>query len=427
MAILPRRYARTLRYAVIALCFIFFLPILLQNLSDSESKRSESEADEKRPTRKPRAPSIHVPDVPGLDQAASILIRDYHSHIDPSKLSKIDWHNKVLLKQEEGRKGPGEHGMAYRLPADHDQSKKDQLYRVNGFNALASDFIAMNRSVKDIRNAGCKTKKYLEKLPSVSVVLPFHNEHWSTLLRSVYSIIAQSPKSILKEVILADDFSNKDFLKEPLELYVKEHWGKKVKIVRAKQREGLIRARLIGAKAATGDVIVFLDSHSECNVNWLPPLVEPIAYDYKTVVCPFVDVIDYETFEYRAQDEGARGAFDWELYYKRLPLLDEDLKRPTEPFKDPVMAGGYFAISQKWFWELGGYDEGLDIWGGEQYELSFKIWQCGGVMLDAPCSRVGHIYRKFAPFANPGVGDFIGRNYKRVAEVCNRKIILFAF
>lgn len=107
----------------------------------------------------------------------------------------------------------------------------------------------------------------------------------------------------------------------------------KVTVVHLPSRQGLIRARLAGARIARGDVLVFLDSHTEANVNWLPPLLEPIAQDYKTCVCPFIDVIAWDTFQYRAQDEGARGAFDWEFYYKRLPLLPEDLEHPTEPFK----------------------------------------------------------------------------------------------
>jgi hypothetical protein len=47
-----------------------------------------------------------------------------------------------------------------------------------------------------------------------------------------------------------------------------------------------------------------------------------ILQDHRTAVCPFIDVVDYNNMEYRAQDEGARGAFDWQLYYKRqVPVV----------------------------------------------------------------------------------------------------------
>ncbi|KAL3103364.1 hypothetical protein niasHS_002550 [Heterodera schachtii] len=338
------------------------------------------------------------------------------------ELGRKDWLDHEQYDNEQKREGNGEQGKAFSVEADANETLRrlmDELYRANGYNAFVSDQIALDRSVKDMRHSGCKSATYLERLPSVSVILPYHDEHFSTLLRSGYSIIRRSPKGILKEVIFVDDASSKPDLKEPFE----RHWKNKgldhiVKVVRTKKREGLIRARAIGAREASAEILVFLDSHSEANYNWLPPLVEPIALDYRTVVCPFVDVIDCDTYEYKAQDEGARGSFDWEFNYKRLPLTEEDKQNPTKPFKSPVMAGGYFAISSKWFWELGGYDEGLDIWGGEQYELSFKVWQCHGQLVDAPCSRVGHIYRcKYIPFGNPGVGDFISRNYRRVAEV----------
>ncbi|ESN98915.1 hypothetical protein HELRODRAFT_188954 [Helobdella robusta] len=337
---------------------------------------------------------------------------EHDGHSDDLK----DWHNYEAIEEELRRTGPGEQGVSVILGPEDEEKKKD-LYSVNGFNALASDKISLDRAIKDIRHPDCRKKKYRPKLLNASIVVPFHNEHWSTLLRTVKSVLNRSPPELLHEIILVDDFSSKEHCKKQLDDHLAQNYGGKVKVIHQTRREGLIRTRITGAKAAMGQVLIFLDSHVEANVNWLPPLLDPITENYKTVVCPFIDVIDYENFAYRAQDEGARGAFDWEFFYKRLPLLKKDLQNPSQPFKSPVMAGGLFAISTKWFWELGGYDPGLDIWGGEQYELSFKIWQCGGTMVDAPCSRVGHIYRKFAPFPNPGIGDFIARNYKRVAEV----------
>lgn len=173
-----------------------------------------------------------------------------------------------------------------------------------------------------------------------------------------------------------------------------------------------------GAEKAKGEVIVFLDSHMEVNVNWLPPLLEPLVLNPKTATVPVLDSFSPFTLEYEKLGHGTRGGFDWSMTYKWFPMREIDKETPDKPFPLPVMTGGAYAIRRDYFIEFGGYDKGLLIWNAENYEMSFKLWLCGGQLLKVPCSHVAHTSKLRSKYRELDYGfDFSARNLKRVAEV----------
>ncbi|KAK3753715.1 hypothetical protein QZH41_013805 [Actinostola sp. cb2023] len=318
--------------------------------------------------------------------------------------------------------GPGDGGEGVTVNPKF-KKKEDDGYEVHAFNLVASDMMSLHRRLPDYRNDACKAKKYPIHLPKSSIIICFHNEAWSTLLRTVHSVINRSPPRLLQEIILIDDASERDELKEKLDKYIAKL--KIVSIIRLPNRQGLIRARLRGAAVAKGSILTFLDAHCECSKGWLEPLAAKIAENPSNVIMPVIDEISDTSFYYHAVPEPFhRGVFRWRLEFgwKPIPLYEMERRGDeADGIRTPVMAGGLFSIDKKYFDKIGTYDTGMDIWGGENIEISFRIWMCGGSIEMLPCSRVGHVFRPRFPYsfpARPGHDvDVVSNNLMRVADV----------
>ncbi|CAG9811392.1 unnamed protein product [Chironomus riparius] len=333
-----------------------------------------------------------------------------------------------LAKQQENPKLGAEGKIAHLTDPDDIAQGELQLSKI-ALNEELSNHISYNRTVPDARHPSCRNKFYdISSLPTASVIIIFFNEPYSVLVRTVHSVINTTPERLLREVIIVDDGSSNIELKGKLDYYVKTRFSDKVKVLRLKNRLGLIRARLAGARLAKADVLVFLDAHCECVVQWLEPLVQRIKEKRTSVLVPIIDVIEAKNFYYSTNgyDTFQIGGFTLDGHFDWHDVPERERKRQRKECKDdiaicptnsPTMAGGLFAISRDYFWEIGSYDEQMDGWGGENLEMSFRIWMCGGTLETIPCSRIGHIFREFHPYSFPNDKDTHGINTVRMAIV----------
>mmetsp|Transcript_4701 Transcript_4701/g.10134 ORF Transcript_4701/g.10134 Transcript_4701/m.10134 type:complete len:712 (+) Transcript_4701:33-2168(+) len=298
------------------------------------------------------------------------------------------------------------------------------------FNSRVSDSLSLDRHQSEVRSNACQKLHSSYKtmdLPTASVVIVFHNEAFSILVRSIHTVLNHAPPHLLKEVIVVDDAS------VPVEdRFYEKHWKRlqeelrdhlmklpKVLLVRVKERRGLMVARMEGIWRASAEVTVFLDSHIEATPGYLEPMLARIKEtDGKSVVVPSIDTIGAEDFHYRQGGGLTVLGFSWTL--GQMPTSGDNGPDGTRAARSPVMAGGLLASDRKWFLKLGGYDLDMRLYGGEEMEIGFRTWMCGGAIEYVPCSHIGHVFRTPAYWQGQVYkvpGEEISRNKLRTAKV----------
>ncbi|XP_012493370.1 PREDICTED: probable polypeptide N-acetylgalactosaminyltransferase 8 [Propithecus coquereli] len=299
------------------------------------------------------------------------------------------------------------------------QRKAQDLFQKFGYNVYLSNQLPLNRTIPDTRDSRCLQKTYSSQLPSLSVILIFMDEALSVIQRAITSVINRTPPRLLKEIILVDDCSSNGELKvnldEKIKIYNQKHPGL-LKIIRHTERKGLAQARNTGWEAATADVVAILDAHVEVNAGWAEPILARIQEDRTVIVSPVFDNIRFDTFQLKRYDLAVDG-FNWELWcrYDPLPQAWIDLHDVTAPVKSPSIMG-ILAADRLFLGEIGSLDGGMLVYGGENVELSLRVWQCGGKIEILPCSRIAHLERHHKPYALD-LSPALKRNALRVAEV----------
>lgn len=304
----------------------------------------------------------------------NLNVSDFVFQADKERIEIDPKYEKYI--RELGLSHPGENSAAVELPSNISEEikiKVEEGYNKHGFNAFVSNLISLNRKLVDTRSDECKKKTY-KNLPNCSIIIPFHNEERSLLLRTIHSIINRSPNELIAEVLLVDDASDHDRveLHEQLTNYMKRF--PKVKIIRSPVRHGLIEARMLGVVNAIGTVIVFLDSHVEVMYGWLEPVLDRFTYQRELLVTMWYLQLDEDNLKFDLYDDQGPwwvGGFHWTMDFDFVSIKEYEGDHPTpryDPKPSPTVFGSMHAIRKDYFMELGMYDSGFDIWGGEDVE-----------------------------------------------------------
>lgn len=229
--------------------------------------------------------------------------------------------------------------------------------------------------------------------PKISIVIPCKNEG-ENISKTVSSILGCHTKTDYEVIVVDDGSTDKccDFLRH-------KTLHPCIRLINS-SGVGACRARNMGAHWGKGEYLVFCDAHIFVQDSWLDSLKACFTESDTGIVSPAIasaankDAVGYgmtltETF-----------GVNW-------------LPHPGKTTPVPIAPGGCLMVRQNIFWQLGGFDEELRVWGHEDVELSLRFWLYGFRVLVNPEIQVAHVFRTSHPYSV--TMDHLYYNYLRIA------------
>jgi len=222
-----------------------------------------------------------------------------------------------------------------------------------------------------------------------SIIIATHNEG-EALSKTIESCIDNSV-GLDHEIIVADDSSTDGSVERA------ERRFSQVRVHRHPERQGVSPARVLGARHAKGEVLLFVDGHTNPTPGSLTRLVADVEETRgRAVLTPQITALDVQLWSNDAAQRGHGYGFDLltlECRWLQLKEMRAVRERGRQYYESPAVIGCVMAVGRELYDRLWGFDPHMRFWGCEDLDLGVKCWTMGYRILHDPQVVVGHRFR----------------------------------